>query len=135
MFRSLSIRMKMLLLVLCTGTLSMFALSALLTWNLADVVKDEIRRAEDSAINVVSDELFEAYSEAGLSFERAGNGDVRGVIGKAVAVQPVEPERAVEQPDPARIVERRKPVRARSLPVIMIFIIQRHEPHDAASSL
>ncbi|MGR3802766.1 MAG: methyl-accepting chemotaxis protein [Marinibacterium profundimaris] len=62
----------------------MFALSALLTWNLADVVKDEIRRAEDSAINVVSDELFEAYSEAGLSFERAGNGDVRGVIWQAI---------------------------------------------------
>ena len=64
-----------------------------------------------------------------------GIGDMRGVIGEAVAVQPVEPERAVEQPDPARIVERRKPVRLRSLPVIMIFIIQRHEPHDAASSL
>ena len=57
------------------------------------------------------------------------------MIGEAVAVQPVEPERAIEQPDPAGIVERRKPVRARSLPVIMIFIIQRHEPHDAASSL
>lgn len=92
MFRSFSIQSKLLALVLCTGVISMFTLSALLMLNVASVVRHEMYVMKTTALNVLGYDLASHFSELGLRATVNDNGDVTGITWDAI---PEFPDNAI----------------------------------------
>lgn len=84
MFRSFSIRSKLLALVLCTGVISMFALSALLMLNIAGVVRHEMMVMKTTTLNVLGYDLASHFRELGLRTTVDDQGNVTGITWDAI---------------------------------------------------
>ncbi|MAC76887.1 MAG: hypothetical protein CML66_02355 [Rhodobacteraceae bacterium] len=84
MFRSFTIRSKLLALVVGTGILSMFTLSGLLMLNVATVILHEMTVKKTTALNVLGYDLETRFSGLGLKPATDQSGDVTGITWDAI---------------------------------------------------
>ena len=76
MFRSLTIRTKILATVFFTSVISMFALAALLTLNVSTVIKNQMAVKKTAVINVLSYDMSTNFSDKGLKRVLGSGGEV-----------------------------------------------------------